>query len=71
VHLVGFCYKNIHDARSSECQQCLREVTHLILMFLLTKYGPFDVVLHNDAVYKNVTMTLKEDLMRRYLCHVK
>jgi len=40
-------------------------------MFLLAKYGPLDVVLHNDAVYKNVTTTLKEDSMRRNLCHVK
>jgi len=40
-------------------------------MFLLAKYGPLDDVLHNDAVYKNVTTTLKEDLMCRYLCHVK
>ena len=40
-------------------------------MFLLTKYGLFDVVLYKDAVYKNVTTTLKKELKLRHLCHVK
>jgi hypothetical protein len=48
-------------------EERLRNLTYSFLKFLVVKAYPLNVVSHNIAVYKNITMTLNEDLLYRYV----
>jgi hypothetical protein len=44
-------------------EERLKNVTNLFLEFLIGKVGIINIVSQNVVVYKNITMTLNEDLL--------
>jgi hypothetical protein len=44
-------------------EERLRNITYMFLKFVMVKGDLLNVILYNVAVYKNVYMTLNEDLL--------
>jgi hypothetical protein len=55
------------EALGMGSEERLRNLTYSFLKFLVVKAYPLNVVSHNIAVYKNITMKLNEDLLYRYV----